>query len=746
MAERLTAIPIPGLSPDNLGNYLASLGLLRVLSRRWPETRIAWRDEVLQVVGGPPMLDDLLDELVRIASERLWTPYVREWADAQKRSSDLAQKPKTSATSGVPFALWQGTAAEELLERFTAHVVVHGAGRSMNPILGKAGKIGQRDFAKGWGRAMDLLAPPKPSKQGKNETPERKQKREKREAEKFHAETTKKRAELKALLQGAPLSWLEKGLNAATWFCDANKIYNNGQSPFREGLISPWLMVLACEGIPFLAGSPSRRLGARARSSGAFPFVTKAAAPKRSGEKKRDSAELWAPLWERPMAASEVVTLFRRGRAELAGITVETPAAFASAVIGRGVDAGVVEFRRFVLGWTTAQDYVEPRFHGTVATPSTHSPTATALSKVLERITNLIEHRGFPRDDKRFAGLRGPIESALLDLAVAPDRPEAGIALLDAVVSALDRIDHSRGFREKRVQWKPLPVEWLSSLFASEAPGTEARLALALVSCFPKALPFTAFRFGVSWTLDGKVDGRVLPRRFEHTKVAPARWVWGPGELSRVLGAVLSRRLLEESKLDRPFGKFWRSCSLLPASAEHMDRWLVGDIDEPLLSAWLSRLALFDWTTHVPDAVRALAVPAAAPTPASLSPNGELVLVGLMQPLVDRRRLVVKGLSPDDLLSEERGARRPEAARALVTLLHSGNLDAALRFAASRFAMAGAHLATFDASWRTHDAARLVAALLFPLSRRERIILFERWLRPRRRPQGDDHVQDAHPR
>ena len=88
---RLPVLPLPGLSPDSLGNYLASLGLVRVLSRKWSTTRIAWRDEVVQVVGGPPTFDPLLDELVRIAgtqadsdvSKREWTQYDKAWSDAQ---------------------------------------------------------------------------------------------------------------------------------------------------------------------------------------------------------------------------------------------------------------------------------------------------------------------------------------------------------------------------------------------------------------------------------------------------------------------------------------------------------------------------------------------------------------------------------------------------------------------------------------------------------------------------------------
>ncbi len=745
----LSVLALPGLSPDSLGNYLASLGLLRVLSWKWPSTRIAWRDEVLQVVGGPSTLNELLDELVRVASEREWTPYLRDWADAQKESSKLAQKPKTKATSGVPFALWQGEAAEDLLNGFTAHVVAHGAGRSMNPILGKAGKIGQRDFSKGWARAADLLSPPKPSRPDKTETPEKKAAREGADAEAVSTEATRKRVELEALLQGSPISWLEKDLNAATWFSHANKLYNNGQRPFRDGFLSPWLMVMACEGVTFLAGGASRRLGARARAIGAFPFVTKAVASETSGQADRDTAELWAPLWERPMASSEVVTLFRRGRAELASHGAETPAAFASAILQRGVDAGVVEFRRFVLGWTTAQDYIEPRFQGAVATPSSRLPAAGALAKTLEHITALIKTPSFPNAtpkerrrlrEKWILDIRGQVEPPLLDVAADPARSEAAVALLDAITAALDRIDRNRGFREGRVRWEPLPLDWLPSLFADEQPGVEARLALSLVSAFPPALPFAAFRFGVEWAREqnGKYeyDWTTKPTWFEHSKVAPARWVWGPGELARVIGAVLSRKLLEEAKLDgsnrtRPQGRM-----PFPSRLADLNQWLAGDLDESLLRTWLSRVALFDWRT-IPQKLRPLMQEEARPPRV----DGELALLGLMQPLLDRRALIVRSTPRKDVLAEETGARTTEAARSLVTLIRSGNLDAATRLAGSRYAMAGARLASFDAPFGTHDPDRLVAVLLFTISDRDRAVLFERWLRPRRRqPGGTIHV------
>src|SRR5581483_10445356 len=140
--------PLPGLRPDSLGNYLASLGLLRLLARNWPEVRIAWKDGVLHVVGGPSGLDEMLDTLVNVASEQSWAVYRRDWLDAQTRS--------TSRKSGTEFAYWQAGADEDALELVAAHVVP-GIKLSFNPLLGKGGSAGNRDLSDGWKRAVNSL-------------------------------------------------------------------------------------------------------------------------------------------------------------------------------------------------------------------------------------------------------------------------------------------------------------------------------------------------------------------------------------------------------------------------------------------------------------------------------------------------------------------------------------------------------------------------------------------------------------
>jgi CRISPR-associated protein Csx17 len=486
-------------------------------------------------------------------------------------------------------------------------------------------------------------------------------------------------------------------------------------------------MVLACEGLALLAGGPSRRFGARSRAVGAFPFVTQPVAATAEKEADRLRGEIWTPLWARPMTLAEARSLFSRGRAELHGRGATTPAAFATAIRKRGVDAGVSEFRRFTLGRTTSANTFEPHLEGRFSLDTGTGATGTATSLTLERATALIEHRGFPRDGEQFVGLRGPIEAALLNVAAEPNRSDEAIAMLDAITAALDRIDRNRSFREGKVRWEPLPLDWLPSLFADEQPGVEVRLAMSLVSAFPVAQPFATYRFGVDWKYGPTYAN------YTHTERPRARWVWGPGDLARVLGAVLARRLLDQTS---DAGKPQRGRAPLPATTSQVRLWLTGDLDESLFSVWLSRLALFDWR-RVSQEVRALI----QPEPHIPRADGELALLGLMHPLVDQRSLIIRDLSPDDLLRDETGARTTEAARSLVTLIRAGNLDAALRLASSRYAMAGARLASFDVPWRSHDPDRLVAALLFTISGRDRAVLFERWLRPRRRPQrGEAHV------
>lgn len=694
----LSVIPIPGLRPTSLGAYLAALGLLKLLSHRWRDVRAAWRDGVLHVVGGPPDQDALEDALMKVADDGAWTPYGRSWAAAQKAS--------TKEKSGAKLAQWQAEASEDELELFAAHAAPTSR-VFFNPLLGSGGNAGKRGFADGWKKATDTLKTPK----SRNKC----------------ANTADRRAALAAFLDGEASAWLEEKMNAASWFSDANKLYNSGQSAFSEGAISPWAMAFACEGLTFFAGSASRRLGARTRPTGAFPFVVAAAAPETVGEAGRDRGEVWAPLWSRPMTVAEVTALFARGRAEIDERGAVTPVAFAVAITRRGVDAGVKEFRRFALGKTTSANTFEPRYLGAAPVPT---GSLDARSDTFERMLDLIE--SLPSDRKegqnwRFMGLRGPIESALVHAASAPDDPEAAAALLDVAVRALDRVDINRSFREKGVLWRPLPLDWLPTLFGGDAPSVEARLALSLVSASPIECPFAFYRFGVEWRDKARDGRRRANSPYTHSKTAPARWIWQTGSLSRNLGVTVQRRLLDwEDEQGAPPAR-----APLAARMSDVEHWLKGDTDEALLARWLSRLALFDWTC-IPKNVRAL-----SPFDTSVTAVGPmLALYGLLYPPFDLRPLRDNGRKDGrDLLAPETGARTPAAARRIAALLRGGDVKRAVDVARSRYAMAGAPLMHIEeVSWAVANSERLLAALLFPVSDFDRAALVRRWLRPQRQP------------
>ena len=239
-------------------------------------------------------------------------------------------------------------------------------------------------------------------------------------------------------------------------------------------------MALACEGVPYFAGGPSRQLGSRRQPKGAFPFVTTAMPPKAEDEVGSIEAEVWVPIWDRPMTEPELRLLLVRGRAELGGKGATSSAAFAAGIVSRGVDAGVAEFRRFLLLHTTSAQTFESRLATIVPVPKRN------LDSAASRATRTIVafRDALPEDRKvgqrwRFSGLRGPLEQALVDFAAAEPggggggRVERAWALVDEVTEALVKVGRNRGFRSQRVRFQSLPVEWAAALFAEDPPDRE---------------------------------------------------------------------------------------------------------------------------------------------------------------------------------------------------------------------------------------------------------------------------------
>ena len=398
--KELPVVALNGLNADSLGAYLASLGLFSLAAREWPCVRAVWRNACFCLVGGPFRLEEVVQFVSGVGETNTWTRYDRPWNEAKKADVDKKTSTKT--------ARWRALEAEERsLPAFGAHLALDGRVR-MNPLLGTGGNAGKRDFAKGWQDAVHAI-----------EKPPRKWSR------------VALNNDLEAFLSGGTCTCLGS-FQAGSWFGAANKIYNHGnpsappdsprgrKQPYREGEVSPWAMALACEGLPYFAGGPSRQLGSRRQPRGAFPFVTTAMPPRAEKEAGGVEAEVWAPIWDRPMAEPELRSLFLRGRSELGGKGATSSAAFAAGVVSRGVDAGVAEFRRFLLLHTTSAQTFESRLATVVPVPKTNPDSAATRA-----IRTIVGFRdALPEDRKvgrrwRFSGLRGPLEQALVDFATA---------------------------------------------------------------------------------------------------------------------------------------------------------------------------------------------------------------------------------------------------------------------------------------------------------------------------------------
>ena len=701
--KKAPAVSFAGLSADSLGVYLASLGLFSLATRRWPSVRACWRNDRFCLVDGPATLDETFAFVSEIGAKKSWNIYQKPWDENKK--SDVAMK------TSIHTARWRALEANEgWLPLFGAHLALDGNIR-MNPLLGTGGNAGQRHFDRGWAEAVRVIK--KPLRNQSRET---------------------LNADIRAFLNGKACTYLG-GFSAGSWFGAANKIYNHGtKKPFREGEVTPWAMALACEGLVFFAGGPSRQLGSRRQPKGAFPFVATGIAPKSIGEAGGVEAEIWLPLWDRPMTKPELTALFVRGRAEIGGKGATTSAAFAGAVIHRGINAGLSEFRNFALIRTTSDNTFESRLSSVVRVPQSDPVLSTAIRRSIATRDSL------PRDEKqgkrwRFRGLQGRIDRALIALAESVGenqealRVEHSWQLIDEVFASLAKVDRNKAFREKEVRFELLPLDWLTWLLErTPVQHVEIRLALALASLNPEVRPnaplkergkapqrFLAYRLGAF----GKERYWGIP------KDIPLRRVWSPQTLTGNLIALGKRRLFESAPKQPP--PFRSAVSADPADAL---QFLSQGTDDEALGVWIDRFSLFDWSDKKESKDRLRDWVGKRELP---EPNGAgALLYGFFRPLFDQSALT--WLQTDSRTSDgQQSAPSTSAGRLapIVSALDGGDVAGACEIASAAYRAERIVLADFHLDSFSHERPdRLLASLFFPVSARGLRKLFARWRSP----------------
>lgn len=718
-ARSVSVVPLPGLHLDALGHYLAALGLLRLAAREWPSVHGCWRDGRFVLVNGPSSKDELESFLIEFAKNGSWIPYSISSGKKLKAPWYAAQQ-KDRGKPPVSSALWRATAAEEnVLPLFNSHVSEAGERLQFNPLFGTGGNAGNRTFAEGWRDAQFAL-------QGLLDAEGM---RALRALDEFLSGEERTKFEYRKRRSSTTFGW-----NAGCWFGNANKIYNSScDTPYREGCLSPWAMLLACEAFPLLAGAPSRRLGTHARfTRSAFPFVTAAAPPKTEQEVGKGLGEFWAPVWSRPLTIAETAVLFQRGKAEIDGRGAVTAPAFAVAIRRRGVDLGLVEFRRFLLLNTTSDNTFESRLGSIIQVAEQSDRLESRAMGIALRVRNQL-----PAEIKRngrwvYRGLQGPVDRALVELAEADNREELrgerGLALVDALFAALRRVDRNKHYRKENIRFELLPPAWLSALAPEYERVRELRLAMAIASLrnarlenptaeMRKRAPsiFFAYRLGVS----GAARFWSVPEN------VPFRRVWSFGMLPENLCAVLQRRLVET-----PDGALPPFEATVHAPYADLLDWLNGEIDEAALARWLDRCSLFDWSARdLPQ----------FPKRATNEPVHALhSFYAFFRPLFDPVALDAI-CKPEIAESLKAGPLRPISA-----MLSQGDVAGAWSLARGAYARLAVPIADFPIwqEFTVERAQRLLAALLIPVRSDQIARTFRRWQSPAQ-PQTHEQLQPA---
>ncbi|HTS19610.1 MAG TPA: type I-U CRISPR-associated protein Csx17 [Verrucomicrobiae bacterium] len=546
MSQPLNITTFHGINIDCLGHYLMGLGLLRAVSGKWNEARGCWHNSRFHLAG-PFTETDVSDFILQNWQP---TPYEKWWTSAQKADT----KAKTSTQ------LWQIRSSRPLLQVRVADCSIVPTNRNQfSPLFDN---IGKRNLETAWREASELRAR---SESGKW-----------LEAALFGRETA----------QSPPFS------NAGTWFVYDNKTFNSGLNWYREGSLSPWSFLLAMEGALLVRGGSGRRLGARAQPYAVFPFVSQPLQPAAAEEVGQNTkGEFWAPLWEQPATLGEVRVLFQRGLARIGGRAAAAPHEFAVAVLAAGADAGVTQFVRFELRQTTSSQVYEalPRQTFAIAkalssVPDEASPSVLLSEFLGRRWFDLLPREPGPRaSNKKFSGLRGPLERLVLAVAQEPENPEPWRDLLLRLAETQARVDRNLKLRKscRALPW--LPPSWLSRVFPG-IPPLNVRCAVAFASLGSGSeRPAICNVFGVTSTRSGRI---FFP------EARPPQAVWQDGEAQGAILDLVQRRLIDSKVGDL-------SSSLetgVHLTAADVTAFLCADaatLEE--VHRWLPAMALLDW-------------------------------------------------------------------------------------------------------------------------------------------------------
>lgn len=572
----MNEITLTGCTPTPLANYLKALGVLRLLSAKYPDTRGFWRNEAFV----------LRTSLDRNSIEQFFldtyepTPIMAPWNGGsgfyyQERKSKekdpvtgkkkklgifdqetaatkvvaavLTSKSRrlrtyrevlnqantsiqnagfiTSPDSGKPkddFILFlRSTLPEECVHAMDAALVVTGGKTKYPPLLGTGWNDGNLDFTSNFmQRLIEVL--------GTSDD----------------ARPEESSDWLQASLFAASAPNLTK--NNIGQFSPGQAGGPNGSTGFdADAAINPWDFVLMIEGSLAFASAVVRRHADDPFGVMSYPFTVRSvnagSGSLGEGDIANARGELWMPLWQQPASYREIRTLMAEGRVALGKKSARDALDFVRALHHLGGYRGVHSFQRFGLLMRSGKAYL--------ATPLSRIEVSdqpqTSWLDDLDKHRWLDQFQRFTRGDNtanRFRVLRKRLEDMLF--ALSGKRPSNADA--QALLTLLGDIQFALSSSRKAVESVP-PIPRLSDRWIQAADDGSPAFCIAkalagLRGVGEEPLPLRAQLFPVH----RKFDQWMTPEAGEKARF----YIGQKGRLIDTLCALLEHRLQLVERLD----------------------------------------------------------------------------------------------------------------------------------------------------------------------------------------------------
>lgn len=568
----MNEIVLEGCTPTPLASYLKALGVLRLLSSKYPETRGLWRGDrfVLLTSTGREEIERFFLE------EYAPTPLVAPWGarsgfydgSSEKTAREaLAQIEASQSTRLIMFRtmiqsvrkllaqygfdekasddkklelmrICRRELPDQIIGWLDTCYILTGGDRKFPPLLGTGGNEGSGSYVSGFAQQVVACVV--------NRTQDEALSAALFDLNAPHASVDQTPGHFAPGASG--------GINASIGFED-NKAQSN-----------PWGYILALEGTVALAGAAVRRNADAIGGDLSYPFTVHAtfagSGNLAEGDANKPRGEMWLPLWIQPSRYMEIRSLMAEGRIAFGRKQASDGLDAVRAIHRLGGYRGVGAFQRYGLLKRNGKSYFATAL-SRVEVSETH--TANWLDD-LDRHQWLDRFRRFGRGANtanRFLVLRKRLEDRLFALSGRdPSKAEAQslLVLLGEIQSALAT---SRKAREEVPPIPRLSEQWVAAADDDTNPAFRITKALAgLKGTADKPLPLRAQLFPVHprhniWMDDARKLKDAGNDPYCHVRVHTGL----RGNLPHALHALLERRLrlaekleMDDKPLDSPAG------------------------------------------------------------------------------------------------------------------------------------------------------------------------------------------------